>query len=175
MKSKITVEIDFDNGNRPVIQVHERNSDDVRDRLIDAVFQALGHHSRWFRVEFKHNTMTDGEAGNLWHLVPIDPSEYPEEIKLMIAHAKTYHDHQVNRAIPHYFPSRIGVNDDNEVEYTTEEGGEIRWGKVVAVKFTVGKVYYDILDDETAKVVKEIPSHFVEPFPKVVQQKVPQQ
>lgn len=85
MKSRITVEIDFDNNNRPVIQVHERDSDDVRDRLISAIFEKLGHYSRWFRVEFKHNTMNDEGAGSVWHLVPISPDEYDEEIKLMIA------------------------------------------------------------------------------------------
>lgn len=96
MKSKITVEIDFENGNRPVIQVHERNSDDVRDKLIDSVFQQLAHHSRWFRVEFKHNTMIDGDVGNLWHLIPITPEEYEQEIKLMVAHR---HAHMNNTAI----------------------------------------------------------------------------
>lgn len=90
MKSKITVEIDFENGNRPVIQVHERNSDDVRDKLIDAVFQELGHHSRWFRVEYKHETITDGEQGSLWHLIPVSPKEYTEEIKLMAAHREQH-------------------------------------------------------------------------------------
>ena len=86
MRSRITVEIDFENGNRPVIQVHERDSDDVRDRLISAVFEKLGHHSRWFRAEFKHNSMNEEGPGDIWHLIPIHPSEYEEEIKLMIAH-----------------------------------------------------------------------------------------
>jgi hypothetical protein len=86
MLSRITVEVDFENSNRPVIQVHERDSDDVRDRLISAVFQKLGHHSRWFRVEFKHNTVQEGEPGSIWHLVPVSPEEYEQEIKLMTAH-----------------------------------------------------------------------------------------
>lgn len=86
MKSRISVEVDFDNNNRPVIQVHERNSSDVRDRLISAVFDKLAHHSRWFRVEFKHHTMDDGEQGCLWHLIPVTPEEYEIEIKLMAAH-----------------------------------------------------------------------------------------
>jgi hypothetical protein len=91
MKSRITVEIDFDNNNRPVIQIHERESDDVRDRLISAVFEKLGHHSRWFRVEFKNNTMNDGDTspGSIWHLTPISPDEYEQEIKLMTAHKET--------------------------------------------------------------------------------------
>ena len=86
MKSRITAEIDFDNNNRPVIQVHERDSDDTRDRLISHIFDQLGHHSRWFRVEFKNHTMTDGDQGALWHLIPITPEEYEQEIKLMQAH-----------------------------------------------------------------------------------------
>lgn len=85
MLSRISVEVDFNNNNRPVIQVHERESDDVRDRLISAVFEKLGHHSRWFRVEFIHNTMHPDGAGAIWHLIPISPEEYDEEIKLMLA------------------------------------------------------------------------------------------
>lgn len=35
MKSRITIEVDFDNGNQPVIQIlHYPDSMDVRDKLI---------------------------------------------------------------------------------------------------------------------------------------------
>ncbi len=86
MRSRITAEIDFSNGNRPVIQVHERESDDVRDKLVSSIFETLGHHSRWFRAEFQHNTMNEEGPGSIWHLVPVSPDEYEQEIKLMIAH-----------------------------------------------------------------------------------------
>lgn len=161
MRSRISVEVDFDNNNRPVIQVHERDSDDVRDRLISAVFDKLGHHSRWFRVEFKHNTMTDGDAGSLWHLAPISPEEYDEEIKLMVAHRGSQQPTGPVKKPSHIFPSQFGITEDNEVEYTISDDSPKRWGKVVAVKFTAAKVYYDIIDDTTAEVTKEIPSHFV--------------
>lgn len=39
MKSRITVEIDFENGNEPIMQVHYRQSDDVRDKLIKNFFE----------------------------------------------------------------------------------------------------------------------------------------
>jgi hypothetical protein len=34
MKSRITIEVDFDNGNVPVIIIQEKFSDDIRDKLL---------------------------------------------------------------------------------------------------------------------------------------------
>lgn len=89
MLSRFSAEIDFENQNRPVIQIYEKDSDDVRDKILSVVFEKLGHHSRWFRAEFKHNTIDEKGQGAIWHLVPISPDEYEEEIKLMQAHLES--------------------------------------------------------------------------------------
>jgi hypothetical protein len=54
MKSRITIEVDFDNGNEPVIQILSRNSDDVRDNLIRSFYQKLGSSS-WCRIVFRQD------------------------------------------------------------------------------------------------------------------------
>lgn len=53
MKSRITIEVDFDNNNLPFIQVvNNHQSPDVRDKLITQFRQMLGGRSRWLRVDF---------------------------------------------------------------------------------------------------------------------------
>lgn len=52
MKSRITVEIDYDNNNQPIIQILSRNSDDVRDGLIKSFYQSL-QGSSWCKIVFK--------------------------------------------------------------------------------------------------------------------------
>jgi len=56
MKSRITIEVDFSNGNEPVIQILSRNSDDIRDNLIKAFYQKLGNSS-WCRILFTQDEM----------------------------------------------------------------------------------------------------------------------
>jgi len=54
MKSRITIEVDFDNQNAPVIQILSRDSTDVRDSLIKAFYQSLGGSS-WCKIEFRQH------------------------------------------------------------------------------------------------------------------------
>lgn len=58
MKSRITIEVDFENGNEPVIQIISRNSDDVRDSLIKSFYQKLGSSS-WCRIQFVQDIPDD--------------------------------------------------------------------------------------------------------------------
>jgi len=81
MKSKITIEVDFDNG-QPYIKVLEsKNSDDVRDKLITFFRQRLQSESSWCYVGFY------GEDGGTdftkWTIHPITPEQIPEHIKRM--------------------------------------------------------------------------------------------
>ncbi len=93
MKSKITIEVDFENGNRPVIQVLSRKSDDVRDNLISSFLQSLQHTSRWGVFEYQ------GERGisypgsgddnaHCWYIRPLTPAEIESEMSLMKATIK---------------------------------------------------------------------------------------
>ena len=45
MTSRITLEVDFENNNEPVIQVMYRHSDDVRDKLLSNFLQILNGES----------------------------------------------------------------------------------------------------------------------------------
>lgn len=88
MDSKITIEIDFSNGNMPVIQILHKTSDDVRDGIVGNFIQHLDHTSisRWLRMEYKYKR-SDGAL--IWNIVPISSNltELENEAKLMLAMA----------------------------------------------------------------------------------------
>lgn len=79
MLSKITIEVDFSNKNLPVIQILQRDSDDVRDKLISNFLQGLMHTSRWCKIEYNGQYMDT----HRWNIAPITPYELSDEIKLM--------------------------------------------------------------------------------------------
>ena len=91
MKSRITIEVNFDEGNLPVIQVLSQDSDDVRDKLISSFLQSLQHTSRWCKIEYRGNRskfappMDFDEPIHCWHIIPLKPKEIKAEIKLMQA------------------------------------------------------------------------------------------
>jgi hypothetical protein len=84
MQSKITIEVDFENGNEPIIQIISRQSDDVRDKLIRYFIELLGHESTWCKI-YCVNTH-DGEVDKFqrWKISPIKPSQFSQEAKVMI-------------------------------------------------------------------------------------------
>lgn len=84
MLSRLTIEVNFDEGNLPIIQVLNQQSDDVRDKLVTNFLQSLGHTSRWCRLLYIGNFSGNEHAPiNKWHIVPITPQELKEEIALM--------------------------------------------------------------------------------------------
>lgn len=90
MKSKITIEVDFENGNRPVIQVLSRKSDDVRDNLISSFLQSLQHTSRWgvFEYQGERGVSYPGSGddnAHCWHIRALSPAEIESEMSLMKA------------------------------------------------------------------------------------------
>lgn len=86
MDSKISIEVAYDLGNLPVIQVLHKTSDDVRDGLVGNFIQHLDHTSisRWLKIEYLYKR-SDGAL--VWRLVPISSSitELENEAKLMTA------------------------------------------------------------------------------------------
>jgi hypothetical protein len=59
MKGRITIEVDFDNGNEPFINVYyDPTSDDVRDKLLHSFIQSLQGTSSWLQVNFPENRRT---------------------------------------------------------------------------------------------------------------------
>lgn len=93
MKSKITIEVDFENRNEPVIQILSRNSDDVRDNLIQSFLQSLSHTSRWCRIEYAgtrgiwgdDSTPLSEDAARKWVIKTVKIGELEEESRLMAA------------------------------------------------------------------------------------------
>jgi len=83
MRSKITIEVDFENGNQPVIQILSRHSDDVRDRLISSFIENLKHVSRWCTIEYMGGFEEGQERTHRWHIIPVKEEGIPSEIKLM--------------------------------------------------------------------------------------------
>lgn len=94
MKSRITIEVDFDNGNLPILQILQRSSDDVRDNLLQQFIQSLHHTSRWCRISYEGErsaNLIDKEK--VWRINTIRPLELPEEIKLMEATIEVDHSY----------------------------------------------------------------------------------
>lgn len=55
MKSRISIEVDYDNGREPVIQILSRDSDDLRDGLIKSFLQSFGAESNRCSIEWLHH------------------------------------------------------------------------------------------------------------------------
>ena len=86
MTSRISIEIDFENNNLPVIQILRKDSNDVRDKLVSAFLQSFQHTSRWCKITYVGGTDHNSkEVGDQWKISPITPQELSEEIKLMEA------------------------------------------------------------------------------------------
>lgn len=83
MKSRITIEIDYENNRTPILRIVQENSSDVRDGLIKDFLQSLGHTSRWLRIEFQR--WNEETKQQVYNITPITTSEIPDEIALMKA------------------------------------------------------------------------------------------
>ena len=86
MNSKITIEVDFENGNEPVIQIISRNSDDIRDKLIRFFIERLGGDSSWCKI-YCHSAYTsenDVDKFQRWKISPIQSKDFKKEAKAML-------------------------------------------------------------------------------------------
>lgn len=70
MESRIKVEVDFDNGNRPVIEIAHKGSDDVRDKLLKHFLESVGGNC-WCRIVFLPSDPSETAADQLVHIRPI--------------------------------------------------------------------------------------------------------
>jgi hypothetical protein len=85
MQSKITIEVDFENGNEPVIQIVSRNTDDIRDKLIKSFLQSLGGNS-WCKIYCEAASTHDEPDRQFqrWKISAIKPSGLKTEAETMI-------------------------------------------------------------------------------------------
>ncbi len=87
MKSRITIEVDFENGNMPVIQILQASSDDVRDKLIKSFTECLGGSS-WCQIRwhsgFSPASPVNDETGQRIFVSPIPVSKLKEHADIMM-------------------------------------------------------------------------------------------
>lgn len=83
MKSRITIEVDFNNGNQPVLQILKSvNSDDVRDKLVSNFTQQLGGSS-WCQIKWDENQPpTDFQR---IFISPIKPEDLKNQSEIMLS------------------------------------------------------------------------------------------
>lgn len=83
MKSRITIEVDYDNDRKPAIRILQFKSDDVRDNLIQDFLQQLGHSSNWLKILFSSYPLTEN-GGQRITIRPISPEQLKEEAEIML-------------------------------------------------------------------------------------------
>ncbi len=81
MKSRITIEVDFDNGNQPVIVLNHQKSDDVRDKLVNSFIEKFEHQRAWCQLHY----MGERNNGIQYNIIPIEPKNFVEQGRLMTA------------------------------------------------------------------------------------------
>lgn len=109
MKSRITIEVDFENGNTPIIQILRVFPDkfgdepeDVRDNLIHAFCQSFGHTSSWAKVEFTQNFAPKGVTEfQRIHITPIGPKEMKKEAEVMMKQSGMNVEYPEHASITH--------------------------------------------------------------------------
>lgn len=84
MKSRITIEIDFNENNRPFIQIsNDVLSNDVRDKLVTAFRQSLQAESRWCRIEFPAYMQSQDSSVVGMAIYPLTPLELGKHAQIM--------------------------------------------------------------------------------------------
>lgn len=73
MKSKIAIDLDFDN--QPIIEINYLPSEDVRDKMIKKFLESFGVSSVWARLKY--------EGENLCILRPVPPEELDKNAREM--------------------------------------------------------------------------------------------
>lgn len=77
MKSRISIEVDFNNNNQAVLKILHQNSDDVRDKLLSSFLEKFGGDSSWCRISWLHHIPDETQTV---FISPISISELPQEI-----------------------------------------------------------------------------------------------
>ena len=86
MKSKITIDVDWDN--QPIIKIEYNHSDDVRDTLVKRFLEAFGADSSWANFRYVE-TSPIAEANKTSIIRAISPPESQTNLDLM----KVWCDH----------------------------------------------------------------------------------
>lgn len=95
MKSRISIEIDFDNGNQPIIQILKGNSDDVRDKLVSSFTEQVGGSS-WLQIKWL--PVNDYHVQNgfqIIHISPIRPDDLKDQSIIMLEQYELHKSYQI--------------------------------------------------------------------------------
>jgi|GEM_PF-2740228 len=93
MKGRISIEVDFNNNNAPVIQIIQyRDSDDVRDKLLSNFLEQF-QGSSWCKIQW-----SDGNDFNRIHISPIKPQELKAESAIMLEQHEVHEKWMKNHA-----------------------------------------------------------------------------
>lgn len=100
MKSRITIEVDFNNGNTPVIQILQTSSDDVRDKLIKSFTECL-NGSSWCQIRWVSggNPLVDKDGHfdySTIFITPIPPSKFKEQAEIMLEQDRANKEYKQN-------------------------------------------------------------------------------
>ncbi len=102
MKSRITIEVDFNNHNKPIIQIMSRYSDDIRDNLIQSFYQSL-QGSSWCKIRFEQhydNPLNPDENFKRILITPIPEDELRDEGNVMLEQVRVREEWNKMGAIP---------------------------------------------------------------------------
>lgn len=87
MKSRITIEVDLD-ASQPYIKViNDTTTSDVRDKLITAFRQRLGHTSSWCKITFPSYAHPLHPDQVVFEIHAIRPDQLSDEAKIMLEQA----------------------------------------------------------------------------------------
>lgn len=87
MKSRISIEVDFNNGNSPVIQILQASSDDVRDKLIQSFTESFSGSS-WCNIRWQDHQ----DGVNRIIISPITNHMLKEQSKVMAEQIRVYEE-----------------------------------------------------------------------------------
>lgn len=161
---KSTIKIALGEQNNPVIRFNIINTDDLRDQLCRQFMTDLKGTSNlcFFGIE-EFSILPDKDH---LHQVVISPipggREYEFVNRLTVEQQQSLSTALGVLTVDEgKLPSKHQVDD----EVTTDD---IFDGQIVGVRFTIGKVYYDILDKLSGKVIRDVDSACItEPIIKV--------
>lgn len=106
MKSKLTIEVDFEDGNSPVIRIfkpeNEDIHEDVRDKLVSAFLEMFGHTSSWAKVKWLDNGIDSNQKiFQRIQITPIPPQDLAQEAEFMKRQVELNKKHLQKTSISH--------------------------------------------------------------------------
>lgn len=83
MKSKVSIDVDFDN--QPIIKIEYEESTDVRDKLVKKFLESFGGDSTWASFQFENGPFSKvvNKIATIRPLTPSDLKWQHENMKIL--------------------------------------------------------------------------------------------